>query len=986
MMTTLFSVSFTSCIDTEVSPMVEAIYEAQADLIAAQTGVQKAEAALLTAQASAAQAQADWNAAQAAQVEAITAGIVDDNAFQALKREQEILVIMAEANLAVAEAQNALAEENLNWEIAMAELMAELDAANVELIEDYANEYMLAMNAANVIQSDLLEAEGNLADAELMLTGAVGSEVSFAYNLAMLENAVAVAQASVDDTQAKLDMFNDYAEDPIAAKELLDAQRTDLRAQYEALQQDRADQLEVINLINFDESERDTYTGQLTGVAGTPLFDHNADVTTKNNNLASIETAQDLIDDYQEAIDDYAGVEATLTQAVTDAQTAVDTAEAALGMEDADGDTPAVGAYYPVDADGDLIAIGGAKYAAPANLQEVYVNARIDLLDATDAFNTYESDIAALVASYNAAAVALANAQAAFDGNTYAADLTAAQTDVDNAQTAFDAAMLAYTDAKTAFEAAPTGSDVEDGAMLAVTDLGEVGIQDGPTGLTTYMRVATWTETSVGSGNYIPATFEPTKYSTASLATELAALYALDGTPYAGGEVGAEYAVSGDTEVVLWNQDGTSTDGAGNPIPLPFNTTYLTGGEAQDALSVVGNIDIEIAYFVEVESDDVVVTNLYAFNEATNMLGNNDFSDRAFDIDAPTYASPNYILITDANASYDVSPNANGQDDTAGSEGTDEFTAYAALWNAQLDLAIAQDAFDTGDDALVAAQEAFDYQKELFDEGVANLAALEATMDAADTAEEDAMEAVDEAWVALGQSFAEGEATDTPREEGDAVPTDSLTLSEQLYNAEIALALHLDTTVEDYEGMIATQEANIAAWEAENAQLQILIDANYAVVAELLGELDDLGVEYTFEVDEDGLGQFEVTNDLSGDYTDLSAELIAANKVLWDINQEIAIVSDKQTMVNALISAWNSSYNTFVNTTIPNLEASLVTAQTDLAEAEAALALAENEETAATANLAYLQALIDTLEQRHANALAVAAEYKALMDAAIAAS
>ncbi|WP_456463728.1 hypothetical protein, partial [Lutibacter sp.] len=81
MITALFSTSFTSCIDNEVSPLVEAIYSAQAGLMAAQTAVQNAEADLLTSQAAAAQANADLLAAQAAQVDAITAGIIADDAY-----------------------------------------------------------------------------------------------------------------------------------------------------------------------------------------------------------------------------------------------------------------------------------------------------------------------------------------------------------------------------------------------------------------------------------------------------------------------------------------------------------------------------------------------------------------------------------------------------------------------------------------------------------------------------------------------------------------------------------------------------------------------------------------------------------------------------------------------------------------------------------------------------------------------------------------
>jgi len=663
-------------------------------------------------------------------------------------------------------------------------------------------------------------------------------------------------------------------------------------------------------------------------------------------------------------------------------------------MEDAAENTPAVGLYYEVDADGvDAIAIGGAKYAAPANLQETLVNARIDLLDAADDYNTYNSDIAALVLSYNNAAVALEAAQAAFDGNTYAADLTNAETDLATAQSDWDDAMTAYTDAKTAFEVAPAGSvdndrsfaDAQADISAIVDDLGELGIV-GDGNAKTYMKVNSIDLGDPFAANdNVPDGFFPTKYTAAEMQANVTAMIALNTTAVdpalvAGGTSGV-YNFSGPTDFWVIDQQGQvfySND---------LSTVVATGSTIPDAsvaagLSTSGSPDVLGQIYIEVESDDTSLTNLQTFNIATNMLGNNDFSARDFDI-----VTPNYLVDTaDDSATYDVSPDAiTGKDNTTSIiEASDEFTAYAVLWNAQLAVAIAQDAFDTGEDGLIAAQEAFDYQKELFDVGVANLAVLKSTMDTASDDKDAAEEAVDDAWVALGQSFAEGEVGDTPREVGDAVPTDSLTLSEVLYNAEIVLDTHLDTDVATYEGWIVTKEDNIATWEAENVKLQVLIDAQYAVVAELLGELTAIGVEYTFEVDDDGLGQFTVTNDLSGNYTDLSAEIIAANKVLWDIDQEIAIVQDKRTMANALISQWDSSYDTFVNTTIPGLESSLVIAQTDLAKAEAALALAENEETAATANIAYLQALIDTYLGRHANALAIAAKYKALLDAALA--
>jgi len=56
----------------------------------------------------------------------------------------------------------------------------------------------------------------------------------------------------------------------------------------------------------------------------------------------------------------------------------------------------------------------------------------------------------------------------------------------------------------------------------------------------------------------------------------------------------------------------------------------------------------------------------------------------------------------------------------------------------------------------------------------------------------------------------------------------------------------------------------------------------------------------------------------------------------------------------------------------------------DIEVAEQALASAQVNEMAAEAYISYLEALVTTLEQRHANTLAIAAKYKALMDAALA--
>ena len=89
MMTTLFSVTFTSCIDNEVSPLVEAIYGAQADLIAAQAAVQNAEATKLEAEAA---------------HELALAAFENANAAYTLEEVEELRIANAKAQLELDEA------------------------------------------------------------------------------------------------------------------------------------------------------------------------------------------------------------------------------------------------------------------------------------------------------------------------------------------------------------------------------------------------------------------------------------------------------------------------------------------------------------------------------------------------------------------------------------------------------------------------------------------------------------------------------------------------------------------------------------------------------------------------------------------------------------------------------------------------------------------------------------------------------------------
>jgi hypothetical protein len=705
MMTTLFSVSFTSCIDNEVSPVVEAIYEAQADLIAAQTAVQNAEAAYKLA-------EAEYKLALAASENADAAYTMEQVAQLKISNDEALLVYQENQAL-------------LNIELAKLALQLDEVGANVAL--GYALNYRTYANAANALLNEKADEQYNLTEAQAL----INSNLPL-YIQTKLETVVENAKFQIELHEAEIAILQALLDDPNSlpaqktAWENRKAELLNLVAAKEAAVDMKKE--EAYNIVAGWDGEDDVRDDFIT------LFEKYKDqaddtFTGANNWAKQIKDLQATIDAAQDAIDDYATALTNAQTAIDDAQTDVDNAETALGMD------VAYSGYYTEDADGDPIAVGGAKYATPANLQEKLVNARIALLDATDAHNTYQTDLAGITASYNAAATALQIAQAAFDGNTYAADLDAAQDIVDDAQQAFDDAQQAYQDAKVAFEANPTGSVNADGLDVhadtqigyGTIDLGEVGIHTDLAG-DTYMRVDTWKETSIGSGQYVPASFYPTKYNTSDLAVYITNIKA--------DAVSAENTnITLDSEIWIWEATGAGAmavnDGAGNSVDGDKHA--LTAGEASTADSD------NLAVFVNVELDDTSVSNLYTFNVATNMLGKDDFSGRTFDIDAPTYASPNYLVLTDANASYDTTPDSNGE--STGDQ--DVLTAYAVLWNAKLAEKVAQDAFDTGDDALIAAQEAFDYQKELFEQGVANLAALKATMDAADEAEDDAYEAVD---------------------------------------------------------------------------------------------------------------------------------------------------------------------------------------------------------------------------------------------------
>jgi chromosome segregation ATPase len=803
MLTTLFSISFTSCIDTNVDPAVEAIYAAQADLIAAQTAVQNAEADYLAAQAAAEQADADYRAAQTAMLEVQTAGLEADNAYEAAQREQYLLQLVAQTNLQVEQSQNALALAQVQFQIDMAELMAELEAAGLDLAVQYANDYTNAMNQANSLYSQLLGAQNDLANAQLMQTGGV----SYAYWLAMLQgnvtNAMA-AKAAIEGAIADLEAYIANPTTPEAMVSDLNAQIDALQAQQDAMAITMQEQSNVIDTL-FEENDVRT---DLTDQVYDTLDDHNDAVADKNDRLGWIEDAQDDIDDWQSQLDNYAAAEAALQAVVDAAQTAFDDAEAAYDAADAASDAADAAAAAALIVRDDLVAA-----------------------------------LALLDASYQAAIADLAAEQALYD-----AGLTGAQAAVTTAQANYDAQVAAilvaqndYDAKKAAFEADYAGFVWEAGAD------GALGIHPDATTVTDSYYVVNATNDGVDA---------------------------------------------------LTLTIGTGTDQTG------AYATYAA----------------------------------FLADATAGALATDDF--------------------------YNV-----GADDVAGGTNADRLDAALVELTTQEDLLPAlaaaledaQDDLDNFGDDLAAAEEAYLAQKALYEDGEADLEAAELALTAANDAAADAQDVEDAA--------------------DDAVDD----AQDALDDAEADLAAFQATTEADLQDWIDDANADIAEWNAEIDAIQPLIDAYYAAVAGMFADLDEAGVEYTFEVDADGMGVLEITNlgFLTPEDPDIAAQLIAEWQTYWEMGQASDALAFEIGLLEDLVDAYNTGDLDDLADDLADLQGDLEDAMENIELAEQALASGQVEADAATALIGYYQSLVDTLTARHANQLAIADEYQALMLAAL---
>jgi hypothetical protein len=406
MLAALLSSGLTSCIDNEVSPLVESIYANQAALIAAQTAVQ-------TAEANYTQAQADYRDAQTRYEDERTAGLAASNAYSASQREQYLLQLIAQTNYQVAQNENALAIAQANFDIQMANLIAQLEAAGANLAAGYASDYAGAMGDANGYLADKLDADEDLALANLMLNGAV----SWEYALAQLQGDIDAETAAKDALILAIADMQAVIADPATSEAMV----SDLEAQNEALEASiAAKDIELQTLYNelmaiYEENDvRDDFIDRFVEAKD----DLDDAIGQKEDKEEEISDLEDEIADLMVVLADYPAALAAAELAVTDAdaaqvvaEDAIEAAELALGTETTTG--PAID--------------------PEVTLYDALYNRGLELTAANDAWTVLDDAVDDLNGTYQAAIAAFALAQLNYDAG--AAALTAA----------FDAAELALT-------------------------------------------------------------------------------------------------------------------------------------------------------------------------------------------------------------------------------------------------------------------------------------------------------------------------------------------------------------------------------------------------------------------------------------------------------------------------------------------------------------------------------------------------------------
>jgi hypothetical protein len=509
----LIGSSFTSCIENTVPDEVTAIYDGQANLLAAQAALLAAEAANAQADAALATAMTAYQASLTEAQSIANAYAQANNAILLAQAEAALQATIAQtaADIALQEAELAalIAANDIANDVAIAELEAMLSANAVTLAENQAALEVLAAQTA--VQVAQLEAQ---------LDATLAAAIADAANAA---NALVLAQAQFDaqvramqDQMTQMDdaEFNRYLNLYQNAYFMLNtAQTNELNKRVEIIAKVREMAVIEENAAMFiagleaDLTAANADRADLV-VAKAELEASIAAGTTVGDNEATRAALQEEIDANELAISDLL----ILQEAQMADKAVVDAALAELQDEIDDLATLNLAHFTAVqdlnglnsDLDNNLHAIddGNADIAtletinadfdaARAALVTAIADAEADVVAAEAALAAAETAEGAADTADSSAADALATANAAL--NAANAELTRLSVDVlgtnqeqivdaadlledllsqeaglntavTNANDAVDAALIEYNAAKALFDADPSGTEVTDDA------------------------------------------------------------------------------------------------------------------------------------------------------------------------------------------------------------------------------------------------------------------------------------------------------------------------------------------------------------------------------------------------------------------------------------------------------------------------------------------------------------------------------------------
>jgi len=1038
---TLLSFNFTSCLDTDVSPVVEGIYQAQADLLNAEAQLALAEATLAEAEAALAMAEAMAEqlyaetdamvqAANIADTEARTAAFLAEEEAQLARyvaqtaldaaydearnaiyladqqarlddyiadQAQALARAISELERAEATAANSLYEQQERFKNTMEQLARNLRSyANSDAYQ-YGSNYATAMGAIEALKEAKLLLVFEISEEELFMKNlTAGSEMTWAVYLAGLESDIMAEEATIASKEAFIERATEYVGSVPAMEDALEAAEDALEANEDAIDALVAERGEW-NVASPTEG---------TGILG----DINANYQAFLDEYDDMETAlnSDTLD--KEALEDELAVLDTITipgleAAILDYDAMTATLEAAVAAAEAVIGSPADGTNHATnhpEGSGLLEAIrvaydsvwvpADAAYQKEVTALGKAVDAAIEDVDlATTTLASFTLDYNALFTSYQTAATNLAAAQAATNTVQLTADVANAESELVTATIAFDLVQMAYDDAKAVFEADPSGTEDVDGDHMNL----DYDILGDFTEAVTYRRVKTWKSNdpfAIG-GSFIPETYYAEEYNQAEMDAYDDVLVAATNTTGAisttspTNEGIGTYQIAALSDIYFWTAQATNTLSLADML---LSIGYVT--------SNVDDADISTAYFVEVSSDDSQTVNVTEFNLAVAALG--EVIEKGFWVDV---VSGTTVIGMVPDVAF-----------------TGTLTANQVLWNAGLKVVQLQYLLDNGVEALADVQAIYDEQKALFDLSDVTFAALtQAVADAkadlatakAATADDTDVKAALAAWNALkdelGVDYGTPTATDLPitfdvhandgldgsasepyiytiaasagydsddEDDEDGNAEDTLTAYAELWNAELALAIHDVMDLDDYEAALEQAMADVVDKTNKVAEFVILITRGQADLDALTDEYDALMATPFYAAMQVRL--LEIADEL----TVLKAEWYVLNDEVDALQIELMfedVVINTSSSTTAQVGAIQAEINacqTYVDATGPAL----------LAKYAAQIAKGEVSVADMQANIEFWMDQIADIDAEIETKAAEAASYKALLLAVLA--